>query len=263
MLVAPAAALLAGLGLVAAPVLAMAIATQMSARVLDAGIETPGEKLAQTLLPTALRGRVAGFLDGTAKRAGAVLGGLVAAVLAGAPAMFYLVVAAVGALWLARGVARLARELPRLAVAQVVDAALGDGDAAVDDRAIAALVRELDGAARRSARPRCWCGCTSAAGSMRSGRSSAAVARDAERAGLWRALVAVLDRAGAGARGRDRARARRQVRGAGRPCRRARDPPRRRRPRLRGSVSAKPNRFRSVLGVRRPPRRPLTALARS
>jgi hypothetical protein len=150
LLVAPLVALAAGLGLVVAPILAVAIATQVSARVLDASIETPAEKLAQTLLPTLVRGRVAGFLDGTAKRAGAVLGGLIAAVLAGAPTAFYVVTAIAAAVWLL-GASWLARELPVLAIDHVADAgarsradALGAG-AVVDDRAVAALVRELDG----------------------------------------------------------------------------------------------------------------------
>ncbi len=100
LLLAPLVALGAGLGLVIAPILAVAIATQVSARVLDAGVETPAEKLAQTLLPTVVRGRVAGFLDGTAKRAGAVLGGLIAAVLAGTPSVFYAITAVAAAIWL-------------------------------------------------------------------------------------------------------------------------------------------------------------------
>ena len=83
---------------------------------LDGGIETPAEKLAQTLLPSAVRGRIAGFLDGTAKRAGAVLGGVIAAILVGAPTTFYAVMAIAGAVWLVAA-ARIARELPVLAIA--------------------------------------------------------------------------------------------------------------------------------------------------
>ncbi|MDB4963506.1 MAG: Crp/Fnr family transcriptional regulator [Myxococcales bacterium] len=142
LLVAPLVALASGLGLVVAPVLAIAIVTQVSARVLDASVETPAEKLAQTLLPTAVRGRVAGFLDGTAKRAGAVLGGLIAAMLAGSPTAFYAVTAVAAALWLL-GASRIARALPSLAVEHV--AQVRDADAAVDDRAIAVLLRELAG----------------------------------------------------------------------------------------------------------------------
>lgn len=154
LLLAPAVALIAGLGLVAAPVLAVAIALQMSSRVLDAGIETPAERLAQTLLPAAARGRVAGVLDGTAKRAGAVAGGLLAAALAGLPLAFAAAVAGCAALWLAAAW-RLARRLPQLAVAQVAQAAhvrrggAGDGGLAegpaLDARAAGLLARELAG----------------------------------------------------------------------------------------------------------------------
>ncbi len=142
LLVAPAIALCAGLGLVVAPILAIAIATQISARVLDSGVETPAEKLAQTLLPTVVRGRIGGFLDGTAKRLGAIAGGLIAAVLAGSPHWFYAVTAVAAAIWLVAG-RRIARELPALAVEQVVGQGASDADAVVDDRAIAVLVRDL------------------------------------------------------------------------------------------------------------------------
>ncbi|MDQ3341843.1 MAG: hypothetical protein M4D80_42390, partial [Myxococcota bacterium] len=52
LLLAPLVALASGLGLVVAPILAVAIAAQISTRVLDGGIETPAEKLAQALLPS-------------------------------------------------------------------------------------------------------------------------------------------------------------------------------------------------------------------
>jgi len=188
LLLAPLAALAAGLGLVIAPILAVAIATQVSARVLDAGVETPAEKLVQTLLPGAVRGRVAGFLDGTAKRAGAVLGGLIAAVLAGAPVVFYAITAIAAALWLLAA-SRIARELPALAIAHVADET--DPDAVVDDRAVAILVRELAGSrperaaevlARLHGRGR-----IDAVGPL----VHAATARGG--APLWRALISVLD----------------------------------------------------------------------
>ncbi|MEO8702860.1 MAG: cyclic nucleotide-binding domain-containing protein [Kofleriaceae bacterium] len=142
LLLAPLVALASGLGLVVAPILAVAIATHVSARVMDAGLETPAEKLAQTLLPSAVRGRVGGFLDGTAKRAGAVLAGLVAAVLADSPAVFYIVTAVVALLWLLAAW-RIARELPSLAVEHGADAEV---EAVVDARAIDVLRRELEGA---------------------------------------------------------------------------------------------------------------------
>jgi len=196
LLLAPFVALAAGLGLVIAPILAVAIATQISARVLDAGIETPAEKLAQTLLPTVVRGRVAGFLDGTAKRAGAVLGGVIAAVLAGVPTVFYVVTAIAAALWLLAA-SRIARELPALAIEHVADAdaksradALVEG-AIVDDRAIDVLVRELDG-------PRPERAADVLARLHDHGRVDAVapLVRAAVATGMpyvWRSLIAVLD----------------------------------------------------------------------
>ncbi len=188
LLLAPLVALCAGLGLVIAPVLAVAIATQMSSRVLDAGIETPSEKLAQTLLPTAVRGRISGFLDGTAKRAGAVLGGVIAAVLATTPSAFYAITAIAAALWLLFAT-RTARALPSLAVEHVAQAR--DGDAAVDDRALGVLYKELAGANPERA-------AEVLARLHERGRIdavtplvTAAVQRN--RLPLWRAVVAVLD----------------------------------------------------------------------
>jgi hypothetical protein len=194
LLFAPLVALAAGLGLVIAPILAIAIATQISARVLDAGVETPAEKLAQTLLPTAVRGRVAGFLDGTAKRAGAVLGGVIAAVLAGAPTVFYVVTAIAGALWLLAA-SRIARELPALAIEHVAEREGGRADlldgAVVDDRAVGVLVRELDG-------PRPERAADVLARLHDHGRIDAVapLVRAAVATGsphVWRSLVAVLD----------------------------------------------------------------------
>jgi AAA family ATP:ADP antiporter len=187
LLVAPLVALASGLGLVVAPVLAVAIATQVSARLLDASVETPAEKLAQTLLPSLVRGRVAGFLDGTAKRAGAMLGGLIAAVLAGAPEAFYAGCAIAAALW-AVAASRIARELPALAI----EHATGDAHIDVmDDRVIAALVRELDGARPERA-------AELLARMHERGRVDAvpALARAAHPnavPAVWRALIAALD----------------------------------------------------------------------
>jgi hypothetical protein len=190
LLLAPLVALAAGLGLVVAPILAVAIATQISARVLDAGVETPAEKLAQTLLPTAVRGRVGGFLDGPAKRAGAAAGGLIAAALGGAPAWFYASTAVAAAVWLLAA-RRIARELPALAIEHVAQARGPDADAIIDDRAIAAIVRELTGAHPERA-------ADVLARLHERGRFDAVpplVRAVTERGGvaLWRALIAVLD----------------------------------------------------------------------
>ncbi|MGE3768126.1 MAG: MFS transporter, partial [Kofleriaceae bacterium] len=188
LLLAPLVALASGLGLVIAPILAVAIAAQASARVLDASIETPAEKLAQTLLPVAMRGRVGGFLDGTAKRAGAVLGGLIAAVLAGSPSVFYAITAIAAALWLLASV-RIARALPSLAVEHVARAS--DADAAVDDRALQVLLREVDG-------PRPERAAEVIARLHERGRVDAIaplvkVATQRGGVAVWRALVQVLD----------------------------------------------------------------------
>ncbi|MGE3459690.1 MAG: MFS transporter, partial [Kofleriaceae bacterium] len=188
LLAAPLVALMSGLGLVVAPVLWVAIATAISARVLDASIETPAERLTQTLLPTAVRGRVAGFLDGTAKRAGAVAGGLIAAVLAGAPTAFYVVTAAAAAMWLWSAI-RIARDLPSLAVAHVAEA--NDPDAVVDDRAVQALLRELAGPAPHRA-------ADVVARLHERGRVDAvepliSAAIDHGGSSLWRAVIAVLE----------------------------------------------------------------------
>jgi hypothetical protein len=192
LLLAPLVALAAGLGLVIAPILALAIAAQVSSRVMDAGIETPSEKLAQALLPIAVRGRVAGFLDGPAKRFGAVLGGVVAAILVGAPTAFYTVMAVAGALWLVAAT-RIARELPALAIELPPDRD-DDVEAIVDARSIDMLVKELSGkhperAAELLARLH------------ERGRVDAVVPLvravtgpdAAARAALWRSLIAVLD----------------------------------------------------------------------
>jgi hypothetical protein len=195
LLLAPLAALAAGLGLMSAPILAVAIATQVSARVFDAGIETPAERLAQTLLPGAVRGRVAGFLDGTAKRAGAVLGGLVAAILAGWPAGFYAVTATAAALWLIFA-ARIARELPALAIDHVQRGERGAPDApdeetAVDDdRSVALLVREL--AAPRPERAAELLVRLHGRGRIDAVGPLVAAATTRGGPALWRALIAVL-----------------------------------------------------------------------
>jgi MFS family permease len=188
LLLAPLVALASGIGLVIAPILAVAIATQVSSRILDGGVETPAEKLAQTLLPSAVRGRVGGFLDGTAKRAGMVLGFLVAAALVGSPTVFYVVTAIAAALWLVSAW-RIARELPTLAIEHVARDA--DAEAVVDARAIEVLVRELAG-------PRPERAAEVLARLHDHGRVDAVpplvrAAIDRGGTSIWRALVGVLD----------------------------------------------------------------------
>ena len=149
LLFAPFVAVAAASGLVIAPILACAIAAQISARVMDASIETPAERLVQTLLPSATRGRIAGFLDGTAKRAGAVLGGLLAAVFAGAPEAFYVTFAVIALAWFVAA-RRISSELPALAIEYVAGERVGGAEEGhaivVDVRTVAALDAELESA---------------------------------------------------------------------------------------------------------------------
>jgi hypothetical protein len=142
LIIAPACAAMAAAGLVIEPLLIVAVIAQAQARVLDGAVETPAEKLAQSLLPVEVRGRVAGFLDGAAKRSGALIGGLIAAVLVAWPRPLFAVTVAVALAWLYVAW-RLSRRLPALAVSAAVDRA-GDDDA-VDAKAIGLILRELDG----------------------------------------------------------------------------------------------------------------------
>ncbi len=188
LLLAPVVALAAALGLVAAPILALAIAMQISARTLDASIETPTEKLAQTLLPTAVRGRVAGFLDGTAKRVGAILGGLVTALLATTPIAFFLAITCAAALWLVFA-RRISNELPALAIAHVGDDP-ADRDV-VDDRAVQLLLREIAGP--RPERAAEVLSRLHERGRIDAAAPLARAAIASEKPAVWRALIAVLD----------------------------------------------------------------------
>ena len=197
LLFAPCVAVAAACGLVVAPILACAIAAQISIRVMDASLETPAEKLVQTLLPSAMRGRVAGFLDGTAKRAGAVVGGLIAAVLAGAPSVFYVAFAVIALAWFVAA-RRISSELPELAIEHVAGERVGgveEGDAlvVVDDRTIAALGDEL-----ASARPERAAEVLARLHAQRRVDARAvlveAVTRDCSaNPVVWRALISVLD----------------------------------------------------------------------
>jgi hypothetical protein len=151
LVIAPAIAVVAGTGAAMLGTIAFAALLQGQARLLDAAIETPAEKLAQNLLPVAVRGRIAGFLDGAAKRMGAVVGGLLAAVLAGAPTALAVVTLAVAGTWLVSAFA-LRRRLPALAVAALTSAPArvdrdddDDAVAVASDAVVAGLVRELAG----------------------------------------------------------------------------------------------------------------------
>ncbi len=151
LLIAPIAAVLVGAGEAMIGTLVFAALLQGQARLLDAAIETPAEKLAQNLLPVAVRGRIAGFLDGAAKRMGAVVGGVLAAVLAGTPTALAIVTLAVAGTWLA-GALALRRRLPALAVAALTAAPPrpereddDDAIAVASDAVITGLIDELGG----------------------------------------------------------------------------------------------------------------------
>ncbi len=144
--VAPAGAVLAALALAIDPLLAVAVVAQGQAKILDAAVETPAEKMALALLPEAQRGRVGAVIDGAAKRGGAMLGAGLAALLVATPRLLFLVTAVLAAGWWAWAV-RLGRRLPALAVAQVTTSAAAAPVVAADRRTLGLLLRELDGPA--------------------------------------------------------------------------------------------------------------------
>jgi len=101
LVVPPVAALCGALGLAGAGGLTAAATMQIQARVTDGAIEGPAEKLALNLLPAELRGRLGGWLEGPAKRTGAIAGGLIASVAIAAPGALAWVAVAAALAWLA------------------------------------------------------------------------------------------------------------------------------------------------------------------
>jgi hypothetical protein len=140
-LVAPVAAVAAGAALAARSDLLVAAIAQASARLADAAVETPAEKLAQNLLPRDVRGRIAGFLDGVAKRGGALAGGLLAWMVVD-PGRLGLVAAGVGGVWLVAALA-LRRRFPVLAVDGL--AATKADATQIDEAATRVLAAQLAG----------------------------------------------------------------------------------------------------------------------
>lgn len=185
----PLLALASAAVMLVAPGLATALVMHAQGKVLDVALQGPAEKLVLAVAPLELRGRIGGFLDGVAKRGGAVIGGVAAIALAGAPSALMVVLVVLGAAWLA-GAARLARDLPALA-SGVVDGATGDAGAPAGDVHVATLVPML-------ARP---------------GDASSALALDAALVGLTPALASAppqplpLEVLGAARREPDEARA--------------------------------------------------------
>lgn len=151
LLIAPAGAAAAGALLAVNGALVMAALVQIQARVLDGAIEAPAEKLAQNLLPAELRGRIGGVLDGVAKRAGAVVGGVGAGLLFGAPRGLAVALLVTAVAWLAAAIVVRGR-LPAWALAALGSSARArpadDHDAVVlGERGARRALALLDGAA--------------------------------------------------------------------------------------------------------------------
>jgi len=148
LLVAPVGAIAAAAVIGLGGGLVVIAAAQASARLLDTAVETPAEKLVLNLLPRQVRGRVQGFVDGVAKRAGAIAGGLAASALVVWPHVLAAVTVTVAALWTAAAW-RLRRRFAELAVAELAArprAGESGDDAAAqlgDERSLRTLRREL------------------------------------------------------------------------------------------------------------------------
>ncbi len=140
LVVAPLTACLGALGVVASGSLTAAALLQIQARITDGAIEGPAEKLAQNLLPVELRGRLGGWLEGPAKRTGAIVGGLAAGAVA-ADRLGGLVLATALA-WLAVALVVRAR-LPRWALGALARPTGGDEPVALGGRAARRVVQAL------------------------------------------------------------------------------------------------------------------------
>lgn len=140
LVVAPLTACLGAIGVVASGSLTAAALLQIQARITDGAIEGPAEKLAQNLLPVELRGRLGGWLEGPAKRTGAIVGGLAAGAVA-ADRLGGLVLATALA-WLAVALVVRAR-LPRWALGALARPTGGDEPVALGGRAARRVVQAL------------------------------------------------------------------------------------------------------------------------
>ena len=135
LLIAPIGAAVAAVLVAITGGLGAAALVQVQARVLDGALEAPAEKLAQNLLPAEIRGRVGGFLDGVAKRAGAVTGGVGATALVAWPRVFAAVLGAVAVAWVVAALVLRAR-LPGWALTALgspTPRRTGDADVEEDD----------------------------------------------------------------------------------------------------------------------------------
>lgn len=155
LVLAPLWALLSAAGIAAAPGLLAVAVSSVLARGLDQAIETPAHRLVHGLLPAEIRGRAVGAVEGLAKRGGAVVAGLLGAVLVAWPRA-ELALLALSALGYAAFAVALARRLPALAVATSAPAAEAPGSATrsptLGPRSLEALARELAGPVERARR---------------------------------------------------------------------------------------------------------------
>jgi hypothetical protein len=148
LLLAPIGAVAAAAAVAVRADLAVLVVAQASARLLDTAVQTPAERLTHNLLPRHVRGRVAGFVDGVAKRSGAIAGGLAASALVAYPMPLAAVTIAVAVAWLI-ATWWLRRRFADLAVDELASRPRGDDDdvlfTLVDDRAVDRLRRDLAG----------------------------------------------------------------------------------------------------------------------
>lgn len=146
LLLSPVVAVLGAAVVALAPSLAAFVALSIASRALDQAVDTPAQKLVHTLLPAASRGRVVGFVEGIAKRSGAVVAGLVAALLVERAAGLGGVLAASALAWLGAA-AVMARRMPALAVASAGaagTAGVTTRSPSLGPRALQQLERELE-----------------------------------------------------------------------------------------------------------------------
>ncbi len=149
LVVAPIGAVGAAFALAAHPTLLVVALAQGATRLFDAAVQKPAEKLTQNLLARRVRGRVAGFLDGVAKRAGAILGGVLASGLVIWPRALAAATVTVAVAWLVVATL-LRRRFAELAVDELVARRDDDGDddgawagALVDERSVERLRGDL------------------------------------------------------------------------------------------------------------------------
>jgi hypothetical protein len=123
-----------------------AVAAWVTARVVDAALHGPAEKLALHLVALAWRGRVGALVEGVAKRAGAVLGGgVLAAATSLGPVALVGAIAGATVVWLVAAL-RLGARYGALAVGELASGEVpSSAEVVLDAAAVAALGRALAG----------------------------------------------------------------------------------------------------------------------